>query len=40
MENAKDVAELLFIGMDNTRYGDKNVEVGQEALQCFQVCSG
>lgn len=38
MENAKDVAELLFIGMDNKRHGDKNVVVGQDSLRCFLVC--
>jgi hypothetical protein len=38
IENAKDVAELLFIGMDTTRHGNKNVDVGRDALRCFIVC--
>jgi hypothetical protein len=24
--------------MDNNRHGDKNVDVGQDAIHCFQVC--
>lgn len=38
MENAKDVAELLAIGMDYNKHGDKNVAVGQDAIRCLQVC--
>jgi hypothetical protein len=38
MENAKDVAELLFIGLDYSKFGDKSVVVGQDALRCFLVC--